>query len=194
MIRRVSLLIALMIATCLMVTACGGDMLASTERAKEDAAQDSSVAAAQQQDSSAAATAASALPAEIAQDQVAVVFDTSNAHAYNDKFPATLGSFVVPFEQGDTVFDALEKTGVEFESRGRDYVSSIGGIAEKACGPNSGWLYLVDGVQPTKTASDYELAGGETVLWAYTVTEGDVTGSSAMPTEGDTATEEAQAA
>ena len=110
-----------------------------------------------------------------------MIFDTANAHAYNDKFPETLGAFVVKLEKGDTVYDALVKTGIDFDARGRSYIKSISGIAEKVCGANSGWLYLVDGVQPAKNASDFELEGGETVLWAYTVKQGDVEGSVPMP-------------
>lgn len=161
----------LLCMACLVAVGCG-DALSTTEQARDDAQQ-----AAQPETSAAVEALASRAPAE---NEVAVIFDTANAVAYNAKFPKTLGSFIVPFAEGDTVYDALVKTGVAFETRGRNYISSIGGIAEKACGANSGWLYLVDGVQPAKSANAYKLEGGETVLWAYTVTQGDVEGAAPM--------------
>ena len=168
--QATAIIVALLFAACLCLGACGSDTLATTEQARDET----------QQEGSAAAVATADVPAPTA-NEVAVIFDTTNAAAYNGKFPETLGAFIVAFEPGDTAYDALVKTGVDFEMRGRNYISSIGGIAEKACGPNSGWLYLVDGVQPTKNATDCELEGGQTVLWAYTVKEGDVEGSVAMP-------------
>lgn len=182
--KTMRLLVAAMLlcAACVAATGCG-DALSTTERARGEAQQETSAAAATAT-SAATSAAADAIPVP-ASDQVAVVFDTVNAAAYNDKFPETLGAFLVAFEPGDTAYSALEKTGVDFETRGRNYITSIGGIAEKVCGANSGWLYLVDGVQPTRNADEYELSGGETVLWAYTVKEGDVKGSVAMPDQLD---------
>ena len=105
---------------------------------------------------------------------VVVVFDSANAHAYNEKYPVSLGEFTVSIPAGATVYDALVATGMRHATKGPSYISSIGGIAEMNCGPGSGWLYLVDGSMPMKPANSYQLEGGETVRWAYTVEKGDV--------------------
>ena len=161
------------IACCAVLLAalpgCGGDMLATTTQA-----QSGSQAASGADSASAEAQATSASAASADEIQVVVEFDCANAHAYNAKFPETLGTFSVNIPKDGTVFDALVATGVEYGLRGKDYVSSIGGIEDKVCGRDSGWLYLVDGKRPVKTAMEYKLVGGENVRWAYTVTEGDV--------------------
>ena len=107
-------------------------------------------------------------------NQVTVAFDSSNANAYNSKYPTTLGTFTVDIEPGDTVYDVLVATGITFSERNGNYIDSIGGIAEKQCGATSGWMYSVDGKFPGKSAMKYTLEGGESVRWAYTVTMGDV--------------------
>ena len=72
------------------------------------------------------------------------------------------------------MYDALVKTGVAFTTKGGNYIDSIGGIAEKACGAGSGWMYSVNGEFPGKSAMKFELSGDEQIRWAYTVTMGDV--------------------
>ena len=148
-----------------LLAGCGADSMATTQEAKDSA---QSSASAQISDSHAASGQ------ELGAQQVSVSIDASNARAYNAKYPASLGAFTIDVQPGDSVLDALKATGVDFAMRGKGYVAAIGGIEEKACGRNSGWMYLVDGVAPNKTANDYILNGGESVCWAYTVTEGDV--------------------
>ena len=148
---------------------CGGDMLATTTQA-----QGSSQAASAEASGGATPSAASSTAAPDDAIEVTVEIDCANAHAYNAKFPESLGTFSVSLPKDGTVFDALVATGVKYAMRGRDYVSSIGGIEEKVCGRDSGWLYLVDGKRPLKNSTEYQLSGGEVVEWVYTVTEGDV--------------------
>ena len=124
--------------------------------------------------SSKSASASSSSSARAAAISVTVTFDSSNAAAYNSKFPSSLGTFAVELTEGATVYDALVATGVEFTATGGNYISSIGGIAEKACGAGSGWMYSVDGKFPSKSAMKCELADGAQVRWAYTVTMGDM--------------------
>ena len=155
-----------MLALALTLCGCGSGLFATTQQAR-DAAQSSSLSAVAQ-------AVESSQSIQLGEHQVLVEVDTSNAAAYNGKYPETLGTFVVDVQEGATVLDVLKETGVDVALRGKDYVLAIGGVEERACGRDSGWIYLVDGVMPMKSASDYELAGGETVRWAYTVTEGDV--------------------
>lgn len=160
-------------ACCLMLpltfSGCGDDMLATTTQ--EQSGEQSASMTTVNSESSLSASPKSASDGVI---EVQVLIDCANAHAYNAKFPETLGTFTVSVPEGSTVFDALVATHVDYSMRGKDYVSSIGGVEEKVCGRNSGWLYLVDGVQPKITSTEYELKGGESIRWAYTVTQGDV--------------------
>jgi hypothetical protein len=51
----------------------------------------------------------------------------------------------------------------------KGYVSSMNGLSEFDQGPNSGWLYQVNGNTPSTTGADqYKLTGGERVTWYYT--------------------------
>ena len=172
-VTRNAILCAAALVVAVSLAACGSDSLATTQQARESG-QAASASAAQQTSDDAASSQQATSSASAEAHQVVVIFDSSNAAAYNSKFPETLGTFTVDVEPGMTVLDALEATGIDYDTRGKDYVSSIGGIADKVCGRDSGWEYLVDGEIPLKSANDYELSGGETVRWAYTVVEGDV--------------------
>ncbi|MDR0424723.1 MAG: DUF4430 domain-containing protein, partial [Clostridiales Family XIII bacterium] len=77
-------------------------------------------------------------------------------------------------EPGATsVLDALKRllngAGKTFTMSGADYVSSIDGLSEFGKGPNSGWIFLINGVDPVISAADYTLSGGENVQWRYTL-------------------------
>ena len=174
LVLRSAAAVALLFYACLCATGCDSPLLATTERAlQEAAAHDDGHAAASQAAPQPAAQGAP-VPDET---HVAVVIDSANAAAYNDKFPASLGAFLVEAEEGDTALSVLKKTGVEVGMSGRSYVKSIGGVAEKTCGPLSGWLYLVDGKQPMVDSSSYPVQPGQTVQWVFTVEEGDVPGA-----------------
>lgn len=78
------------------------------------------------------------------------------------------------FEKGATAYDALCALGISVNASGSQfgvYVSAIGGLAEKEHGATSGWLYTVNGAQPTFAASSYVLSDGDAVRWVYSVSE-----------------------
>ena len=81
----------------------------------------------------------------------------------------------VTIKAGDTVFDVLLRvtkaggipmvhTLTAFQS---EYVQSIGTIAEKEFGGNSGWTYLVNGKQPPVACSSYKLSAGDRIQWLF---------------------------
>ena len=41
------------------------------------------------------------------------------------------------------------------------------GLAERDHGPQSGWVYSVNGVQPNYTSDAYVLHDGDSVIWTY---------------------------
>ena len=78
---------------------------------------------------------------------------------------------------GDTAFDVLLRVANENRlavaySRpyGDVYVSAIGGVGEFDYGATSGWMYSVNGVSPSVSASAYTLHSGDVLVWHY-VTE-----------------------
>jgi len=74
-------------------------------------------------------------------------------------------------EKGVTAFDALkalcDENGISLNYQRKTYIQGIGGLNEKDCGSASGWVYLVNGVKPSKPASSYVLENGDVVEWRY---------------------------
>ena len=80
-------------------------------------------------------------------------------------------------ESGATVFDALEaacrESGVPLGYQSKSYITRIGNLKEKACAGASGWMYRVNGENPTKGASKYILENGDAVEWYYVTSSAD---------------------
>lgn len=73
----------------------------------------------------------------------------------------------------DTAFSLLQKTGLTYKYNYHKtysgvYVSSIEGLAEFDGGPNSGWMYRVNGEFPNHSASLHKIYAGDKVEWLYT--------------------------
>ncbi len=98
--------------------------------------------------------------------QVYITIDSSRANHYDSSWPTSMGGGTVTLSQGASVYDALCALGVSVGGNSY-YVSSINGLAEKACGGGSGWTYSVDGVYPNRACGRYTLSGGETIRWVY---------------------------
>lgn len=96
---------------------------------------------------------------------VSVYIDSSRAAS--NGYPSSLGGGSVTLNQGASVYDALCALGVSVGGSS-SYVSSIGGLAEFACGSGSGWLYFVNGSSPGYGCCSYILNGGESITWVYT--------------------------
>jgi hypothetical protein len=116
-------------------------------------------------DASASGSSEPAAPAASAPSQVRVSLsaDASAAGGSSSLVPLTL-------EAGSTVYDALAASGISYNAKGTAmgvYVSSILGVAEKEHGGDSGWVYAVNGTEPSRACSSYELADGDVVSWTY---------------------------
>ena len=86
------------------------------------------------------------------------------------------------FEDGETAYSLLLKTGLSVDSRRSEYgvyVESIEGLGEFDEGSGSGWMYKVNGEFPGYSSALYDLSSGDYVEWVYTRDLGeDVGGSS----------------
>ena len=88
-----------------------------------------------------------------------------------------LGRKKIEFTEGETVFDALKRAckayGVQIEYSynsmyGSAYIEGMGHIYEFDCGPESGWVYKVNGVFPNYGCSNYTLSKDDEIVWLYT--------------------------
>ena len=89
-----------------------------------------------------------------------------------------LATTEVEFEEGDTVFDALQKVtrdkGIQMEFRNDKlytcgaYIEGINYLYEFDGGPLSGWMYKVNGWFPNYGCAGYTLKEGDEVVWLYT--------------------------
>ena len=83
----------------------------------------------------------------------------------------------VEFTGGESVFDVFrrvlreEKLHFEYvDASAYDsvYIEGIGNIYEYDCGPQSGWMYSVNGIYPGLGCSAYTLADGDAIVFSYT--------------------------
>ena len=100
----------------------------------------------------------------------------------------------VPFEEGESAFDALkrafkenvctdnceycQKGGIQLEfsftpAYKSYYVEGIHQLYEKDCGSFSGWMFSVNGKFSDVSSSEYLLKAGDKVTFAFTVSMGD---------------------
>ena len=81
------------------------------------------------------------------------------------------------FNGGESVFDVFRKVlreeKIHFEyvdasAYDSVYIEGIGNIYEFDCGPQSGWMFSVNGVYPGLGCSAYTLADGDVIVFHYT--------------------------
>ncbi len=84
----------------------------------------------------------------------------------------------VTLTPGDTVYDVTvrvtksQKIHMASEgslSMGNLYIAAIANIYEKAYNSKSGWVYLINGVQPNIGSGIKELESGDKLVWAYSL-------------------------
>lgn len=112
----------------------------------------------------------------------------NNATAKNNKKPTVTISIVGPkdagtilestkveIEDGFTVFDVLKKVTkdkkIQMEFTGRKsnaYVQGINNIYEFDNGPESGWIYRVNGNIPQVSCGGYSIKENDNIEWLYT--------------------------
>ena len=81
------------------------------------------------------------------------------------------------FNGGESVFDVFRKVlreeklhfeYVDASAYDSVYIEGIGNIYEFDCGPQSGWMFSVNGVYPGLGCSAYTLADGDVIVFHYT--------------------------
>ena len=96
--------------------------------------------------------------------------------AYLPENGVILAQQEVPYSEGESVFDVLlrelknRKIHIEFVKNPMyqsAYIEGIANIYEFDCGDTSGWMYSVNGKQPTYGCSQYLLQDGDKVEFFY---------------------------
>ncbi|MCL2437873.1 MAG: DUF4430 domain-containing protein [Coriobacteriia bacterium] len=115
---------------------------------------------------------------------VSIEIEARLAHAQN---PAALSGIAnngiilarrnVTLQEGATVRQALDATGIRVNARGA-YIAGIGGLSEGDIGPRSGWMFSVNGQFPGSSASAQRLNAGDVIAWRYTLNGGADLGAS----------------
>lgn len=82
-------------------------------------------------------------------------------------------------EEGDTVYTILKRAAVQYgiriDNAGNSsyvYISGINYLYEFDYGDLSGWIYTVNGIQPSMGAGEYILNDGDEIEWHYTLNLG----------------------
>ena len=87
-----------------------------------------------------------------------------------------LAETVVSFTEGETVFDVLSRVckdaDIQLEYSWNPlfnsyYVEGIHHLYEFDCGPESGWVYTVNGGHPNYGSSDYQVQPDDQIVWCY---------------------------
>lgn len=89
---------------------------------------------------------------------------------------AVIGEGEVEIEDGYSVYDVLKiyasQNSLTLNTTGFGsiiYVKGINDLNEFDHGQNSGWLYTVNGVQPTIGAGSYKVKDGDHIEWNYSI-------------------------
>lgn len=135
-----------------------------------------------------ATTATTELPTESPVPQCTIYISCATVLSHMDDLKAgkeaivpkdgwMLGTVSVELQEGDTVFDVLQRVtkqyGIALEFSvspiyNTAYIEGIGNLYERDCGSGSGWLYAVNGSFPSVGCSDYALSDGDSIAWLYT--------------------------
>lgn len=106
----------------------------------------------------------------------------ADIHTYRfnaDEMPVWIDTVTVTVPGGSTVGNLFKKVmdenGFTYEGLDKGYIRSIsqpnGGISLRERDddrPDSGWMYLVNGVHPGVGLNSYELSDGEIIIWHWT--------------------------
>jgi hypothetical protein len=102
---------------------------------------------------------------------IAVSFTLNGISAAAGK-SVTLPKTTVNIEPGHTAAYVIEKilteAGIPYVNENGAYISTVGGLTAFDGGPNSGWMYSVDGVDPDVGIADYILEQNADIVLRYT--------------------------
>lgn len=72
----------------------------------------------------------------------------------------------ITLQGGDTVYSILKRSGATVSGSG-SYIKGINGRFEFDEGPQSGWMYSVNGYTPNVSCGSYGIGEGDSISWYY---------------------------
>lgn len=109
----------------------------------------------------------------------------------SDDTGVIMAPITVEIAEGDTVLDVLVKAAreenipVSFRGkRSTAYIEGIDNLYEFDYGPESGWLYNVNGDFYSKSAGSFNVKSGDIIKWLYTTDMGKDIGANIVPSRG----------
>ncbi|MCR5355665.1 MAG: DUF4430 domain-containing protein [Lachnospiraceae bacterium] len=69
----------------------------------------------------------------------------------------------------EAIKQACDAYSIQYEFKSSSYLSGMNYLYEFNAGPNSGWMYKVNGRVPNKGCNSYYLKGSEDILWYYVI-------------------------
>lgn len=102
---------------------------------------------------------------------------SAGKNAYIPENGVILATSAVQFVEGESAYDVLKRAcaaadiPLEYSwtvEYGGYYIEGINNLYEFDCGPESGWMYKVNGWFPNYSSSNYILKEGDIIVWAYT--------------------------
>ena len=129
--------------------------------------------------------------------QCMVSINCANALAHSAELPealverlpkdgVVLEGITVPVQEGDTVFDVLQRVTkkqnihmeyVDTPLYNSAYIEGIANLYEFDCGEHSGWMYSVNGEFPNYGCSSCIVNDGDVIQWVYTCDLGNDVGN-----------------
>ncbi len=129
--------------------------------------------------------------------QCMVSINCANALAHSAELPealvdrlpsdgVVLDCITVPVQEGDTVFDVLQRVTkeqnlhmeyVDTPLYNSAYIEGIANLYEFDCGEHSGWMYSVNGEFPNYGCSSCIVNDGDVICWVYTCDLGNDVGN-----------------
>lgn len=133
------------------------------------------------QKSTTTSTTSSTITCTVTVECKSILDNMDKLKAGHDEYVPANGYIIntcsVTVKNGSSVYDAVKKACDSHNiylnavnSSYGTYVAGFNNIDEKDCGSQSGWLYSVNGVSPSKSCGKYVLSNGDSVVFTYTCT------------------------
>lgn len=133
------------------------------------------------QKSTTTSTTSSTITCTVTAECKSILDNMDKLKAGHDEYVPANGYIIntcsVTVKNGSSVYDAVKKACDSHNiylnavnSSYGTYVAGFNNIDERDCGSQSGWLYSVNGVSPSKSCGKYILSNGDSVVFTYTCT------------------------
>ena len=171
-------LLGIILVLCLMFSGCAKEQNTSSEQATKPATEET--ASAETSEASEEAVSETSKPisdSEKGKTKEEMAFKEETVYfavVVQNEDKVILDITPVSIEKGDTALSVLKRVmkenKIHMETSGKgdsEYVKGINNLYEFDKGPQSGWIFYVNGESPSQSAGKTVLADGDMVEWVY---------------------------